>query len=237
MRIKIRFLGTLNDFLRYNQRNRRFAHCVDGRPAVMDTLESLGVPHTEIGRIQVGTRIVQSTYHLQNGDAITVWPIRARKTKIRPKFILDVHLGKLARLLRMLGFDVLYQNQYADHDIVAIAESQKRIVLTRDIGLLKHKKIRRGYWLRETDPRKQLREVLVRFALKSRVRPFSLCLECNGKLKRVGKESVLNKLPLRTRQYFRKFYRCNQCGRIYWPGSHYANMKAFIEREVGHRIV
>lgn len=147
-----------------------------------------------------------------------------------PVFILDVHLGKLARRLRMLGFDSLYLNTYTDTQIVEIASNQTRIVLTRDVNLLKHKVLQtgQGYWLRSQNPDKQLIEVLNQFKLYSSTKPFFRCINCNGIIQRVVKETVLSHLEPDTILYFHEFYQCNTCGKVYWKGSHYEKIERFI---------
>jgi len=145
------------------------------------------------------------------------------------KFILDVHLGKLARLLRMLGFDCLFDSGFEDERIAELSVGEERVVLTRDRGLLLERVIFRGYWVENIEPTLQLVEVLDEFDLRSDVKPFTRCMECNGLLRVVPKEDVLSELPPKTRDYFDLFYQCEDCGHVYWEGSHYENMKEFIE--------
>ncbi len=147
----------------------------------------------------------------------------------RPKFILDVHLGKLAKHLRLFGFDSLYRNDYEDRAIVNIAERERRIVLTRDRRLLMNRRLLRGYWIRNTDSQEQLKEVLGRFHLHRLIRSFSRCLECNGSICPIGKGSVQERLLPKTRQYYDRFYHCRKCRRVYWNGSHYQRMRRFID--------
>ncbi|MEJ7681829.1 MAG: Mut7-C RNAse domain-containing protein [Segetibacter sp.] len=133
-------------------------------------------------------------------------------------------MGKLAKALRILGFDTIYQNNYSDKSVVEIAEREQRIVLTRDVGLLKHKSIKCGYWLRSQVVEKQLKEVVNRFHMLTEARLFERCLVCNGKIAEVAKEVVLEKLPPETIKYFNKFFQCSSCKKVYWKGSHYENM-------------
>jgi uncharacterized protein len=140
------------------------------------------------------------------------------------KFILDVHLGKLARLLRLLGFDVWYDNQYLDKEIINLIKIEQRIVLTRDIGLLKQRAVVWGYWLRSQNSFRQLEEVFDRYQLKKSVQPFSRCLLCNGLLHTVQKINVLNLLPSRTQLFYNEFFQCQDCKKVYWKGSHYERM-------------
>jgi len=146
-----------------------------------------------------------------------------------PKFILDVHLGKLARYLRMLGFDTLYENDYTDPEIVNIAKAEKRAVLTRDAELLKTKAIEEGYLINSKNYLEQLAEVIFRYDLSSKLKPFSRCMVCNGIIEKAAKEAVIDKLLPKTRQYYEEFYQCKSCERIYWKGSHYIKMQRFMD--------
>jgi hypothetical protein len=143
--------------------------------------------------------------------------------------VLDTHLGKLAKHLRMLGFDSLYRNDYDDATLAELGSREKRILLTRDQGLLKRRVITRGYYVRETQPKGQLREILRRFDLYRAMQPFRRCLMCNGLLAVVGKERVAHRLEANTRRYFDHFWLCGDCGRIYWKGSHYRHMQVLLQ--------
>jgi uncharacterized protein with PIN domain len=235
-----RFYEELNDFLPEGKRKTTFSVFFKGNPAVKDTIESTGVPHTEIDLILVNSKSVDFSYLLKNGDRVSVYPVfesldissaahlRAKPLR-RTKFILDVHLGKLANYLRMLGFDTLYKNNYHDRQIVSTAGAEKRIILTRDVGMLKIKEVTHGYWIRSQDPKKQLEEVVSRFDLKSSIKPFHRCMTCNGIIKKVDKESIRDDLEEMTKKYYSDFYRCGSCGKIYWRGSHYQKMINLIE--------
>jgi uncharacterized protein with PIN domain len=229
-KLRIRFHGRLRDFLPSEKKNRFFEHFVDGRPAVFDTIQALGVPHTEVARIQVGRRRVPFSYQVRRGDRISVWP--GVKFKAYPKFILDVHLGKLARYLRLVGFDTEYHNRWSDKEIIQTAIRRGRVILTRDVGLLKHRRVKRGYWLRATDPKAQLGEILERFHLYGQAWPFTRCMECNGRLVTVRKKDVLRRLPPKTKEFFKKFYRCKHCRKVYWQGSHYVKLHAFVQKVI-----
>jgi uncharacterized protein len=148
------------------------------------------------------------------------------------KFILDVHLGKLARWLRMLGFDTLYRNDYADPEIVAIAVREERVILTRDLGIMKRRAVTRGYHIQSTKPEEQLQEVLSRYALLSQIQPFHRCIVCNGLLQRVAKEAVIAQLEPKTVRYYDEFFQCEACHKIYWRGSHFDRMEMFIAKVV-----
>lgn len=144
------------------------------------------------------------------------------------KFILDVHLGRLARWLRMLGFDTLYRNDYDDPEIVAIAVQEGRTILTRDLGIMKRRAVTHGYHVQSTKPREQLYEVLTRYQLHDQINPFHRCIVCNGLLCSVTKEAVLAALEPKTICYYEEFFQCANCRKIYWRGSHFDRMTSFI---------
>jgi uncharacterized protein with PIN domain len=124
----------------------------------------------------------------------------------------------------MVGVDVLFQNNFTDNVVATIAEKDNRIVLTRDVGLLKYREIKWGYWLRSQRTTSQLNEVLNHFDLASAISPFTRCINCNGIIDCVEKEKVISQLPPKTIQFFNEFYQCRSCGKVYWKGSHYQNM-------------
>ena len=141
-----------------------------------------------------------------------------------------MNLGKLARYLRMLGFDALNDRSHSDKEIIRLSAQDRRIILTRDQNLLKHRTVTHGYWLRATDPFEQVTEILHRFDLISRLSPFTRCMDCNGLINTVDKKDILNLVPPRTVKYYSEFYQCASCKKIYWPGSHYQRMHEKIER-------
>ncbi|MGR8934144.1 MAG: Mut7-C RNAse domain-containing protein [Gammaproteobacteria bacterium] len=233
---EFRFYEELNDFLPVEQRKRALPYCFNGNPGIKDPIEVFGVPHTEVDLIIVNGESVGFDYKLKNADRVAVYPvfeslditpiIKLRDQPLRrTAFIVDVNLGKLARLLRLFGFDTLFCNRYDDGEIVALAEEQKRIVLTRDRRLLFAKRVTHGYWVRSVEPRRQLSEVVVRFDLSGLIKPFYRCTVCNGLIAPVEKLTVLPVLEPKTKQYFENFYRCGHCGRVYWEGSHIGNIK------------
>ena len=231
----LRFYAELNDLLASDKRQRPVAYRFTGRPSIKDAIEGCGVPHTEVDLIVVDGVSVGFAYHLQPRDRVAIYPVFesldvSSLVRLRPEplrrtaFILDGHLGKLARLLRMLGLDALYCQDSADSEIVRLAAAEQRIILTRDRGLLKHASVTHGCCVRSQEPLEQAREVLRRYNLCALVKPLSRCIRCNGALERVAKNAVLSRLPPRTILYYDVFYRCRICGHIYWPGSHYQNM-------------
>ena len=246
-RAYFRFYEELNDFLPPQRKKTEFPYEFTGTPSVKDAIEAIGVPHTEVDLVLANGESVTFSYQLGDSDTISVYPVFesldiSPVTRLRPKplrtlkFILDVHLGKLARYLRMLGFDTLYETSYDDMDIVAIAQREKRIILTRDRELLKMKAVTHGYWIRSTNSREQAVEVIRRFDLASSVKPFYRCLACNGIIIQAEKDSVLPYIEAGTKSCFEEFYRCSSCGKIYWKGTHYERMEKSIEKLLKDKI-
>jgi len=239
-----RFYEGLNDFLPPVQRKRTLRYGFRGRPGIKDPIEALGVPHTEVELIVVRGGSVGFDYRLRDGDRVAVYPVfaspdvspvvRLRDAPLRrTAFVVDVNLGKLARYLRMCGFDAVYRNDYRDRDVARVSAREGRIALTRDRRLLHHKEITHGYWVRATEPGAQLREVVVRFDLGERIEPFHRCLDCNGPVQPVDKQAVIDELEPLTKRHYDEFYRCLDCGKIYWRGSHYEHMRAAIRDLLG----
>ena len=239
--IHLRFYEELNDFLPLEKQKIRFDHSVATKTSIKDIVEALGVPHTEIDLILVNGKSVDFTYQIKNNDDISIYPVfekldiseinHLRPEPLRnPKFILDVHLGKLARHMRLLGFDTIYDNSYADKTIALHSQNENRIVLTRDIGLLKNKIISRGYWIRQTDPEKQIREILDTFDLYRKCQPFTRCIECNGLLEEIEKKEIDRFIPPLAKKYYAHFMQCHSCKRIYWEGTHYQKLKAWVDK-------
>jgi len=237
---QFRFYEELNDFLPARKKKKACMYQFRGKPSVKDAIEAMGIPHTEVDLILANGESVGFDYHLRKGDQISVYPVfegidispivKLREKPLRrSSFICDVHLGRCARYLRMLGFDTLYENDYDDPKIVAISVTQNRILLTRDQKLLHAKVITHGYWIRSQNPHEQVREVVKRFDLHSQMKPFVRCITCNGLIKRVKKDDVIEQLEPKTKKYYDEFYQCESCRRVYWKGSHYVRMKSAIE--------
>jgi hypothetical protein len=236
---RFRFYGSLNDFLPRSKRNNWIELTFNNLPSVKDSIEAIGIPHVEVDVILSNNCPVHFRYIVQPNDHLEVYPIKdhwpggyslADIHAFNHKFVLDVHLGRLARELRLLGFDCIYDNQYSDPAIVQIVVQENRALLTRDIGLLKHKVLKYGYWLRSQDPKKQLMEVINYFDLSKLFKPFTRCIACNGMIEPVEKQFIIKKLPSGTINYYNEFYQCNNCKRVYWKGSHYERLVLFIEQ-------
>ncbi|MBN1997619.1 Mut7-C ubiquitin/RNAse domain-containing protein [candidate division KSB1 bacterium] len=239
-RALFRFYEELNDFIPLENRKKRFIYFFNGNPAIKDAIEANGVPHTEVDLILVNGRSVGFDYQLQQDDDVAVYPVFesmdiSKVTKLRrlplrnPTFILDVHLGKLARLLRLFGFDSLYRNDFTDPQIIRIAKQERRIIITRDRGILKNSSVTHGFYPRSTNPREQLLQVLQRFDLFSQLHPFQRCISCNGKIHKVDKSQIVEKLPPKVAASYDVFFRCQHCRKIYWQGSHFEKLSEYVQ--------
>jgi len=236
----LRFYEELNDFLPEERKKKRFTHDFFNRTSVKDLIESLGVPHTEVDLILVNGKSVNFKYLIHDGDDISVYPVfesfditevqHLRPKPLRkPKFVADVHLGRLTRYLRMMGFDVSYKNNFDDDEIVRVSLKEKRAILTKDRGILKRRDVTHGFWIRSTKVEEQAKEVLSRFDLKKEIKEFSRCIECNDSLKSIKKEIIIKQLPPKVAAAQYEFYKCPSCNKIYWKGTHYQQMLSFIK--------
>lgn len=239
-RVRFRFYEELNDFLPTELRKVAFDHEFDRRASVKDMIEALGVPHPEVELIIANGESVGFDYLVRDGDRIAVYPmfesldvspaLRVRDRALRtPRFVLDVHLGTLARYLRLCGFDTLYRNDYGDAELARISAAEHRILLTRDRHLLKRCIVTQGYCVRRDAPREQLAEVFRRFDLAGAAAPFTRCACCNGLLEDVDKAAVVQRLEPLTRRHYDVFRQCRDCGHVYWRGSHVTSMEGRIE--------
>lgn len=242
-RAEFRFYEELNDFLAPERRKRDFFYDCARAATVKNAIEALGVPHTEVELILVNGESVDFDHLLREGDRVAVYPrfeafdvgplLRVRPEPLRVvRFVADAHLGGLARLLRMLGFDTLYSNDLDDDDIVNTANREGRVVLTRDRELLKRRELSHGCYVHALKPKEQFEEVVERLQLASAARPFSLCLHCNLPLRPADKAGVMERLPPRIAEAYERFCTCDGCGRVFWEGSHWDRMRGWLRRAV-----
>lgn len=237
---EFRFYGSLNDFLPAHKRRISNRYAFEGAPAILDAVQAQGVPHPEVGRLVVNKETVDWNFRLSDGVRVAVYPHWADRyadtdflETMKPiRFILDVNLGKLCRYLRLLGLDGLWHNHLSDDQIIRVAAEENRIILTRDISLLKHKAVRCGYWVRHTTLIEQANEVMMRFDLRRYLQPFSRCMRCNSHINRVEKNSVKEKVPDTIFRLYGDFFRCAGCGKIYWQGSHYQRMRENLDATI-----
>ena len=223
------FTGDLSAFLPRRNSGQAVQLSFAEHQTVKHLIESLGVPHVEIGLVLANGGPVEAGYRPKNGDQIEVRPAPSG-CPVEPRFLLDNHLGRLAAYLRMLGFDSLYENDYQDDQLAAVLLDDARILLSRDRRLLMRKVVHYGYCVRSLKPLEQLEEVVRRFDLAGRIQPFRRCLRCNGPLEPVDKAAVLDRLEPLTKRYYEEFVICPACDQIYWKGSHYERMESVISR-------
>jgi len=237
-----RFYAELNDLLPFPRRFADFVHHFQGSPSVKDVIESLGVPHTEVEVILVDGEPQGFQYHLQDGDRVSVYPVfealdvgeaaRVRAAPLRePRFVLDVHLGKLAAYLRLLGFDATYDRGMQDPELARLSASEQRILLTRDRQLLMRSQVTHAHLVRSLEPRVQCVEVVRRFDLVGLAAPFTRCLRCNARLSRVEISGVADRVPAWVRAQASEVTRCNACDRVYWRGTHFDRLER-LAREI-----
>jgi uncharacterized protein with PIN domain len=235
-----RFYEELNDFLPRARRKRGFEYRCARAATVKNAIEALGVPHTEVELILANGESVDFAYLVHDGDRISVYPkfetfdigplLKVREQPLRRlRFVADAHLGGLARLLRVLGFDTVFRNDLRDEEIRAIAHCEARVVLTRDRELLKCRSITHGCFVHALRPHQQLREVVERLQLASSVKPFTLCLHCNLPLASIQAEAIRERLPPRVAAVHERFQWCEGCDRVYWEGSHWRRMREMLD--------
>jgi uncharacterized protein len=223
------FLGRLKDFLPHEQREQSIVVEFRGRQSIKHLAESLGVPHPEMGQVEINGQEGSLNTITKDGDQVQIYPI-PDGYPAEPRFLLDNHLGRLAAYLRMLGFDGLYRSDYRDEELADVLQQEERILLSRDRRLLMRKVVTHGYCPRSLDSLEQLREVVQRFDLAKRIVPFHRCLRCNHVLEPASKESVLDRLEPLTKVYFDEFMLCPDCKQIYWKGSHFERMQGIVEK-------
>lgn len=239
-----RFYEELNDFLARTRRHQDIVVPCARAATVKHMIEALGVPHTEVELILVNGESVPFDRPLQDGDRVAVYPtfeafdisplLRVRDQPLREtRFVADAHLGGLAHLLRMTGFDTLYDNHFEDSEIARIAADEGRIVLTRDRELLKRRGVTHGCYVRAIKSSLQVREVFRRLDLARSARPFSLCLDCNVPLHRIDKSEVDGRVPEGVLARHARFVTCAHCRRVFWEGSHWRKMRALVDELLG----
>jgi len=239
--ITIRFYEELNDYLKTSIRKQDLFIDVEKNLPVGALIESLGPPCSAVDLILVNGQSANFDYVLQDNDRISVYPVfeRLNITSVsllensplrKLRFICDDHLGRLAKFLRMLGFDTLYEDDYDDSIIIRLSKTHHRILLTRDKKLLLNKQITRRYLVNQTEPAKQVREVVEFFDLKNSITPMSRCLECNGVVQSVSREVVKNRVDKNIFEINNEFTECTECRKLFWRGSHYDSMMKWIEK-------
>lgn len=235
--LTVRFYAELNDYLPPPERFRDAALTVTHARTVEEVIAQLGVPLAAVDLILVNGRSVPPHHLAGEGDRVSVYPVfesfdirpvqRLRAEPLRtPRFVLDVHLGRLSKLLRLLGIDAVYMRRASDDELVAVSRAEQRVLLSRDRALIARRDLERAHLVRHQHPDEQLSELIERFQLSACIRPFSRCLLCNTPLQEATTEDTSGLVPARVSQMYREFWRCPSCGRIFWRGSHYERMRA-----------
>jgi uncharacterized protein with PIN domain len=236
----LRFYAGLRDFLSTDRTSGRVTRSFDVAGSVKDMIEACGVPHTEVALILINGVAVDFTHRVRDRDQISVYPppttldvdpgrLVSPEQPAVLRFILDGHLGRLTRYLRLLGFDCAYDRCWTDPEIVQIAVAQQRVVLTRDVGLLMRGTLEHGYYVRSIDPGAQLHEVVRRYDLYDGAEPFTRCMVCNGALRPIEKRRIAHRLSPGTLLSYDEFWICLECGRIFWKGAHYGRLRQIVD--------
>jgi uncharacterized protein len=239
--VTVRAYAELNDFLAPEARGLTLRRPFRAHQTVKDVLEAMGIPHTEVDLILINGDAKDFGHRPTSGDRIAAYPVfeafdigstaRLRPVPLRnPRFVVDVNLGRLARLLRLLGFDVWWSNDAEDQTLVDVSVAEQRILLTRDRPLLKRRALTHGLFVHSQDAEEQILEVLQRLHLHQWLAPFTRCMRCNGTLAAATKDEVIDRLQPLTRKYYEDFSRCTECGQIYWPGSHHDRLVRLVDR-------
>lgn len=236
-RITVRVPAELRVFLAAERRGESTEVVTDGSSSLGHVVEALGIPLTEVGRLAAGGRDVPRSYVPGDGEDVTVYAVaRPQQVPGAPlRFLLDVHLGTLARRLRLLGVDAAYENEdIGDPALAALSAKDRRVLLSRDRGLLRRRELWAGGYVYSDRPERQLPDVLERFA--PTLAPWTRCVACNGPLTAADLDSVRDQLEDGTRKTYDVFAQCSECGRAYWKGAHHARLQALVEaamREYG----
>jgi len=234
---RIKFHGSCRDFLETSACHEWVEYRFDDKPSVKDTIEAMGVPHPEVGGIRVNQAWVGFNYSLADEDVIDVFPSPHESQLLPYKpdgetvFLLDVHLSKLARYLRMAGFSCLHQAEDLGDALLAhLSKTHDYILLTRDLGLLKRGDVRYARWVRSTDPYEQFCEIVSHYQLARQFRPFSRCVKCDGNIKDIDKPLVEGLVPNSVFETQVSFRQCAGCEQIYWKGTHYEKIQHIIQQ-------
>lgn len=237
--VRLNLHGDLDFFLRSGARGRNIERSLSEKTSVKDVIESCGVPHPEVDLIVANGQPVDLHYAITSDADIELYPVGAGIPKFKEQrlqativsgFVADGHLGKLARDLRLLGFDVAYDSRAEDRQLLRVMERENRALLTRDRRLLMHAVVKSGYCPRSQNADEQAVEVIRRFDLLRSLAPFTRCLRCNAPLRKVSKAEVLERLEPLTKIYYEQFRCCTGCGQIYWAGSHFSKLQKRLEK-------
>lgn len=236
--VRLQFHGDLTVFLVPKSSGSVIERQLTEKTSIKDVIESCGVPHPEVDLILIDNRAVGFDQTVENVARVDVFPVENRDTYCTEQrlqtaeiftFVADVHLGKLARNLRLLGLDVAYSQHADDRQLLEIMKRENRALLTRDRRLLMHAVVQHGYFPRSQNADEQTIEVARRFNVSELISPFTRCLRCNALLQKAAKADIIEKLEPLTKIYYNEFRRCPGCKQIYWPGSHFPRLQKRIE--------
>ncbi|MGX1560787.1 Mut7-C RNAse domain-containing protein [Streptomyces sp. NPDC055506] len=229
--IHVEFAPELHVFAPRARRAGTVRAATDGVAGLGHVVESLGVPLTEVGALVVDGREVPFSHVPAAGESVTVRAVaRPQKIPGAPlRFLLDVHLGTLARRLRLLGVDTAYEStDIGDPALASRSAAEQRVMLSRDRGLLRRRELWAGAFVYSTRPEEQLRDVLDRF--RPELLPWTRCTACNGVLRKATKDEVADQLKRGTHATYDVFAQCGACGRAYWKGAHHDQLEAIVEQ-------
>ncbi|MBV1937503.1 Mut7-C ubiquitin/RNAse domain-containing protein [Streptomyces sp. BV286] len=229
--IHVDFAPELRLFVPHGRRAGATGVTTDGSSTLGHVVESLGVPLTEVGELVVDGRAVAVSHVPLADESVLVRAVeRPQPVPGAPlRFLLDVHLGTLARRMRLLGVDTAYESlDIGDPALASRSAAERRVLLSRDRGLLRRRELWAGAFVYSTQPDDQLRDVLGRFAPE--LRPWTRCTACNGLLREASREEVAGQLEGGTRRSYDVFAQCGECGRAYWRGAHHEQLEAIVGR-------
>lgn len=205
----------------------------DGVSSLGHLVESIGVPLTEVGGLVVNGEPAVPAYRPRGGDEVRVQAMPRPQAVPAARFVLDVHLGTVARRLRLVGVDAAYPRDADDDSLIDQANAEHRVLLTQDRGLLRRRTLWLGAYVRGAQPDAQFADVLGRFAPP--LAPWTRCTACNGVLAPARKADIEPLLEPGTRRTYQDFSRCQACGRVYWRGAHSGRLEAIVQSAIGMR--
>lgn len=228
---RLRIHGSAGDLLPFRNRNRPFHVWFELPRGLRDIIQSTGVPHVELGKVRINGVVVDYSARVDDGDEVEAWSrYPLSRPPADPAFLLDGHLGRLAHYLRLFGFDTEHDPRATDSGLARDLVDHRRVLLTRDRGLLMRRELRHASFVRATDPHRQITEILHRFALRAVANPLTRCLECNGRLRAISGADAAGDIPDLVGETHDEFSRCDSCGRTFWKGSHYRRLRHLIDQ-------